>query len=59
MRATVKLPAAALISGTRYAAKLLGIAGEVGTLEAGKLAGIVAVKGDVLNNVAATESPSS
>ena len=50
-------PAAALISGTREAAKLLGIAGEVGTLEAGKLADIVAVKGNVLNDIAATEKP--
>lgn len=50
-------PAAALISGTREAAKLLGIAGEVGTLEAGKLADIVAVNGNVLANVAATEKP--
>lgn len=50
-------PAAALLSGTREAAKLLGISGEVGTLEAGKLADIVAVKGNVLNNIAATEKP--
>lgn len=50
-------PAAALISGTREAAKLLGISGEVGTLEAGKLADIVAVKGNVLNNISTTEKP--
>ncbi|MDY6944313.1 MAG: amidohydrolase family protein [Pseudomonadota bacterium] len=50
-------PSAALISGTREAAKLLGIGNDVGTLEAGKFADIVAVKGNVLNNIAATEKP--
>jgi imidazolonepropionase-like amidohydrolase len=50
-------PAAALISGTREAAKLLDIAQDVGTIEAGKLADIVAVQGNVLENIAATESP--
>jgi imidazolonepropionase-like amidohydrolase len=50
-------PAAAIISGTREAAKLLGINSEVGTLEAGKLADIVAVKGNVLNNISTTEKP--
>ena len=29
----------------------------MGTLEAGKFADIVAVKGNVLNNIAATETP--
>lgn len=50
-------PSAALIAGTRESAKLLDVANEVGTLEAGKLADIVAVKGNVLENIAATESP--
>lgn len=50
-------PAAALVSGTRESAKLLGIANEVGTLEAGKFADVVAVKGNVLNNIASTEKP--
>jgi imidazolonepropionase-like amidohydrolase len=50
-------PAAALISGTRESAKLLGLSAEIGTLEAGKLADIVAVKGNVLSNIAATEQP--
>ncbi|HEY0684436.1 MAG TPA: amidohydrolase family protein [Steroidobacter sp.] len=50
-------PAAALVSGTRESAKLLGISQEVGTLEAGKFADIVAVKGNVLNNISATEKP--
>ncbi|HEY0942452.1 MAG TPA: amidohydrolase family protein [Steroidobacter sp.] len=50
-------PAAALLSGTRESAKLLGVIDQVGTLEAGKLADIVAVKGNVLSNIAATEKP--
>ncbi|MBM0104102.1 amidohydrolase family protein [Steroidobacter sp. S1-65] len=49
--------AAALRSGTREAAKSLGIGTAVGTLEAGKIADIVAVRGNVLNNIAATEKP--
>jgi imidazolonepropionase-like amidohydrolase len=50
-------PAAALISGTRDAARLLGVDGETGTLEVGKLADIVAVPGNVLENIHATEHP--
>jgi imidazolonepropionase-like amidohydrolase len=50
-------PAAALVAGTRESARLLGVSGEVGTLEAGKFADVVAVKGNVLNNIASTEKP--
>jgi len=50
-------PAAALLAGTRDAAKLLGVDGTVGTLEAGKLADIVAVRGNVLSDIHATEHP--
>ena len=50
-------PAAALLAGTRDAAKLLGVDGETGTLEAGKFADIVAVPGNVVANIAATERP--
>jgi imidazolonepropionase-like amidohydrolase len=50
-------PEAALVSGTRESAKLLGIADTVGTLEAGKIADIVAVKGNVVSNIASTEKP--
>ena len=48
-------PAAALRSATSAAADLLGIAKTVGTLEPGKEADIVAVPGDALADVAATE----
>jgi imidazolonepropionase-like amidohydrolase len=50
-------PAASLLAGTREAAKLLGIEAEAGTLEAGKFADIVAVPGDVVANIKATEKP--
>jgi imidazolonepropionase-like amidohydrolase len=50
-------PAATLLAGTRDAAKLLGIEGEVGSLEAGKAADIVAVPGNVLSDIHATEHP--
>lgn len=50
-------PAAALMTSSRGAAKLLGVDGETGTLEAGKYADIVAVPGDVLQDIRATERP--
>jgi imidazolonepropionase-like amidohydrolase len=50
-------PSAALLAGTREAAKLLGVDNETGTLEAGKRADIVAVSGNVLQNIHATEQP--
>ena len=50
-------PAAALLAGTRDAAKLLGVEREVGTLEAGKVADVVAVSGNVLSDIHATEHP--
>jgi len=49
-------PAAALLAGTRDAAKLLGVQ-DIGTLEAGKVADIVAVPGNVLSDIHATEHP--
>ncbi|MFP5289277.1 MAG: amidohydrolase family protein [Thermoanaerobaculia bacterium] len=48
-------PAAALRSATASAAELLGISRLAGTLEAGKEADIVAVPGDPLADVTATE----
>ena len=50
-------PAAALLAGTRDAAKLLGVEADVGTLQAGKTADIVAVQGNVLSDIHATEHP--
>ena len=48
-------PAAALRAGTSVAAELLGVDKKVGALEAGKLADIVAVPGDPLADLGATE----
>jgi len=50
-------PAAALMTSSQGSAKLLGIDAETGTLEAGKFADIVAVPGDVLKDIRATEKP--
>ena len=50
-------PAAALMTSSQGSAKLLGIDGDTGTLEAGKFADIVAVPGDVLQDIRATEQP--
>jgi imidazolonepropionase-like amidohydrolase len=51
-------PAAALMTSSIGAAKLLGVDGDTGTLEAGKYADIVAVPGNVLSDIRATERPS-
>jgi len=48
-------PAAALRSATQVDAQLLGLADRLGTLEAGKLADIVAVPGNPLDDIHATE----
>jgi imidazolonepropionase-like amidohydrolase len=50
-------PAQSLLSGTREAAKLLGVDTDIGTLEAGKVADIVAVPGNVISDIRATEHP--
>jgi imidazolonepropionase-like amidohydrolase len=50
-------PPAALLAGTHEAAKLLGVDKDVGTLEAGKVADIVAVPGNPLSDIHATEHP--
>ncbi|WP_159017446.1 metal-dependent hydrolase family protein [Cognatiluteimonas profundi] len=50
-------PANALLTSSQGAAKLLGVDGETGTLEAGKFADVVAVPGNVLENIRATEKP--
>jgi len=48
-------PAQALMAGTANGADLLGLADQVGTLTAGKLADIVAVAGNPLSELKATE----
>ncbi|HEX3583641.1 MAG TPA: amidohydrolase family protein, partial [Thermoanaerobaculia bacterium] len=48
-------PAAALRAGTQSAATLLGMIDRIGTLENGKLADIVAVPGNPLDDIHATE----
>ncbi len=50
-------PADALMAATARAADLLGIAGQTGTLQAGKVADIVAVPGNPLEDIRATEHP--
>jgi imidazolonepropionase-like amidohydrolase len=49
-------PAAALRSAGQAAADLLGLGDRIGTLEKGKEADIIAVPGDPLKNIRATES---
>ena len=48
-------PAAALRSSGPGAAELLGLSAEIGTLEKGKEADVVAVAGDPLKDIHATE----
>jgi imidazolonepropionase-like amidohydrolase len=48
-------PAASLRAGTQSGAALLGVSDRLGTIESGKLADIVAVPGNPLNDIHATE----
>jgi imidazolonepropionase-like amidohydrolase len=50
-------PTQALMAGTANGAELLGLADQIGTLQAGKVADIVAVPGDALADLKATERP--
>jgi imidazolonepropionase-like amidohydrolase len=50
-------PAQSLMAGTANAARLLGTIDRVGTLEAGKLADVVAVPGNPIADITATERP--
>jgi imidazolonepropionase-like amidohydrolase len=51
-------PAQSLRAGMSVAADLLGLASQVGTLEAGKFADVVAVPGNPLENIKVTQSVS-
>ena len=48
-------PAAALRSATSVDAELLGVEDRLGTLEEGKVADIVAMPGDAIDDITATE----
>ena len=48
-------PIDALKAGTSVDAELLGLSDKIGTLETGKLADVVAVPGDPLQNIRQTE----
>jgi imidazolonepropionase-like amidohydrolase len=50
-------PAKALMAGTAGGAELLGVADQTGTLQAGKSADIVALPGNPLKDIGATEHP--
>jgi len=50
-------PAQSLLAGTSNAARLLGTIDRVGTLEAGKLADVVAVPGNPIADITVTERP--
>jgi len=50
-------PAQALLSSSLGSARLLGIEADTGTLATGMAADVVAVRGDVLANIHATEAP--
>jgi imidazolonepropionase-like amidohydrolase len=50
-------PMAALVAGTRTGAELLGLADQVGTLEPGKLADVVATDADPLREIKALGDP--
>lgn len=44
-------PMEAIVAGTRTSAELCGLAGELGTVEAGKIADVVVVRGDPLADI--------
>jgi imidazolonepropionase-like amidohydrolase len=50
-------PMDAIVAGTRNGARLLGLESEIGTIEKGKTADLVAVEGDPLRDIAVLEKP--
>lgn len=49
-------PARALLTATRHAAEALGRLGDLGSIEAGKIADLVAVRGDPLTDISVMEA---
>jgi imidazolonepropionase-like amidohydrolase len=56
MAADGMTPAQALRAGTSVASDLLGLNSKIGTLEAGKLADVVAVPGNPFDDIKVTQS---
>ena len=52
LKAAIMGPVKSLVSATRTNAELLGVANELGTLEAGKLADLIVVDGNPVENIA-------
>lgn len=52
-------PMQAIVAGTRTSAQLCGIDAEVGTVEAGKIADLVVVRGDPLADISALGDPAN
>ena len=52
-------PMQAIVASTATAAQLLHLENEIGTLEAGKLADIVVVDGDVLEDISKIADPAN
>jgi len=50
-------PMEAIVAGTRTSAELCGLADELGTLQAGKLADVVVVRGNPLDDIDALGRP--
>jgi imidazolonepropionase-like amidohydrolase len=47
----------ALVAGTKTGAEVLGMGAEIGTLEPGKYADLIAVEGNPLDNMTVVRSP--
>ncbi len=50
-------PMQAIVAGTRTSAELCGLEGALGTIEAGKIADVVVVRGDPLADIDAVGKP--
>ena len=59
LKAEIMGPMASIISATRINAQLLGMQDHLGTLEAGKIADLIAVKGNPLEDVSLLKDASN